>query len=202
MFSPDWTQVGVEELERFVSGGISVRRMLPLAVLVLITCCYSLGQEYSKLEAFGGFQYVNFDAFGIQRVNLLGWDGQSTYYFHKNFGLTGDVGGAYGSPNIGGYTNHIHSYSFNFGPTMRMSPSNSTPFVHALFGMTHTDVDSGALSRTSFSFALGGGYDLNLSTDTAFRVIQFDYMHTGYDYALGNRAQEHIRIATGLVFKF
>jgi hypothetical protein len=179
-----------------------VRRILSIAALLLLASCQLWGQEFSKLEAFGGFEYVNFDAFGIQRVNLLGWNGQATYYFHKNVGLTADVGGAYGSPNVGGYTNHIHSYSFNFGPTMRLSPSGTTPFIHALFGATHTDVDSGALTGNSFSFALGGGYDAGLSKTVALRVFQFDWMHTGYNYALGNRAQEHVRLSTGLVFKF
>lgn len=179
-----------------------MRRIITLAALLLFACCFSFGQDYSKTEAFGGFQYVNFDAFGIQRVNLYGWNGQATYYFHKNVGITADVGGAYGSPNVGGYTNHIHAYNYDFGPTLRMSTSNTTPFIHALFGMTHTDVDGGALHGNWFSFALGGGYDAGLSKNMALRVFQFDYMHTGYDYSLGNRSQTHIRVATGLVFKF
>lgn len=171
-------------------------------MVVLCTVCFAFGQEYSKSEAFGGFQYSNVDAFGIQRVNLLGFDGQFTRYFHKNFGITADFGGAYGSPNVGGFTNHIKAYSFNFGPTMRMSTSNTTPFIHTLFGATRTDVDSGALTRTSFSFALGGGYDVGISKGVAIRAFQFDYMHTGYDYSLGNRSQNNIRLATGVVFKF
>jgi hypothetical protein len=179
-----------------------VRRILTFAALLLFACCYSVGQDYSRLEAFGGFEYLSFDAFGIQRVNLMGWNGQATYYFHKNFGLTGDIGGAYGSPNLGGFTNHIHTYNFDFGPTVRLSPSGSTPFFHALFGLTRTDVDSGALAENGFSFALGGGYDASLSKTVALRVFQFDWMHTGYNYPLGNRAQEHVRLSTGLVFKF
>jgi hypothetical protein len=171
-----------------------------MAVLCVSGC--ALGQDYSKTEAFGGFQYANVDAFGIQRVNLFGFDGQFTQYVHKNFGITADVGGAYGSPNVGGFTNHIKMYSYNFGPTLRLSPSNTTPFIHALFGLTHTDVDSGALHGNWFSFALGGGYDVGISRGLAIRTFQFDYMHTGYDYALGNKSQNNIRLATGVVFKF
>lgn len=179
-----------------------MRRFILLFLLVSLSCSLAVGQEYSRSEAFGGFQYLNFDAFGIQRVNLLGWDGQYTYYFHKNVGITADVGGAYGNPNVGGFTNKIRTYSYNFGPTLRMSPSNTTPFIHALFGMSNTDVDSGALHGNWFSFALGGGFDVGVSRNLAVRTFQFDYMHTGYDYALGNKSQSHVRLATGVVFKF
>lgn len=179
-----------------------MRRLILFPALLLLVSCFAFGQEYSKTEAFGGFQYVNFDAFGIQRVNLMGWDAQGTYYFHKNLGITADVAGAYGNPNVGGYTNKIHSYSYNFGPTLRLSPSNTTPFIHTLFGFTNTDVDSGALHGNSFSFALGGGFDAGLTKSMSLRVFQFDYMHTGYNYALGNTSQTHLRVATGVVYKF
>ncbi len=179
-----------------------MRRIILLLLLTSLGCSLALGQDFSRSEAFGGFQYTNFDAFGIQRVNLVGWEGQYTYYFHPNIGITADVAGSYGSPNIGGFTNKIHSYSYNFGPSLRMSASNTTPFIHALFGMTRTDVDSGALHGNWFSFALGGGYDIGVTRTLAVRAIQFDYEHTGYDYALGNKSQSHIRLATGVVFKF
>ena len=179
-----------------------MRRTILWFLLVCLTGSLACAQEYSRSEAFGGFQYTNFDAFGIQRVNLVGWDGQYTYYFHRNVGITGDVSGAYGNPNVGGFTNKIHSYNYAFGPTLRMSDSNTTPFIHALFGMNHTDVDSGALHGNWFSFSLGGGFDVGITHSLAIRAVQFDYMHTGYDYPLGNKSQNHIRIATGVVYKF
>jgi len=179
-----------------------LRRTILILFVVCLGCTLAVGQEISKTEAFGGFQYQNFDAFGIQRVNLMGWTGQFTQYFHKNFGLTADFGGAYGKPNVGGFTNSISTYSYNFGPTMRMSTSNTTPFIHALFGMTRTNVDSGALHGNWFSFALGGGFDAGISKGMAIRVFQGDYMHTGYDYTLGTKSQSHFRLATGVVFKF
>ncbi len=179
-----------------------MRRLILLPALLFLVTCFGFGQEYSKAEAFGGFQYVRFNAFGIQRVNLIGWDAQGTYYFHKNFGVKGDIAGIYGSPNVGGYTNHIHSYSYNFGPTIRLYPSTTTPFVHALFGLSSTDVDSGALHGNSFSFVVGGGFDLGLTKSVSLRVLQFDYMHTGYDYPLGTTSQSHFRFASGVVYKF
>ena len=178
-----------------------MRRITLLTLLVCLGCSIAFGQEYSKAEAFGGFEYMNFDAFGVQRVNLLGWNGQATYYFHKNIGITADIGGAYGKPTVGGFENTVHVYSYNFGPTLRMSTGNTTPFIHALFGMTHTDIDSGALHGNWFSFALGGGYDVGVTKSLAIRAFQFDYMHTGYNYALGNSSQNHIRLSTGVVFK-
>jgi hypothetical protein len=132
----------------------------------------------------------------------LGWNGQYTYYFHKNVGITGDVSGVYGNPNVGGFTNNIKSYSYNFGPTLRMSESNTTPFIHALFGMTKTNVDDGALEGSGFSFALGGGFDAGISRNLAIRTFQADYMHTGYDYVLGTKSQSHFRLSAGVVFKF
>ena len=80
-----------------------MRKTIAVVVVFIAFSLAATAQDYNKAEAFGGFQYTSFDTFNIQRSNLMGWDAQVTDYFNKPFGLTADVSGSYGSPNVGGF---------------------------------------------------------------------------------------------------
>ncbi len=161
-------------------------------------------QEYTKAEAFGGFQYTSFDAFNIQHVNLVGWNAQGTAYLAKPLGITAEVSGAYGSPTVGGIGTSLPTYTFLFGPTFRAPLTKTSPFVHALFGMAHMSNSKGIYSSTGFAFALGGGVDTNVSKSINWRVVQIDYLMTKLEdpTGTGNPRQDNFRLATGIVFKF
>ncbi len=161
-------------------------------------------QEYTKAEAFGGFQYTSFEAFNIQHVNLIGWNAQFTDYLNKPFGITGEVTGSYGSPTVGGVGTNLPTYTFMFGPTMRAPLAKTTPFLHALFGAAHMSNTKGVYSSTGFALALGGGIDSKVSKSFDWRVVQIDYLMTKLQDATGtgNNRQDSFRFATGIVFKF
>jgi hypothetical protein len=181
-----------------------LRKTIAVVVVFIAFSLAATAQDYNKAEAFGGFQYTSFDTFNIQRSNLMGWDAQVTDYLNKPFGLTADVSGSYGSPNVGGFSTPLRSYSFLFGPTFRAPIEKATPFVHALFGFGHISHTGGSYSSSGFAYELGGGFDIAVAKSISYRVVQADYYVTKFEDPTnsGNGRQNHFRIATGLVFKF
>lgn len=173
--------------------------------LVLMACSFAaVAQDYPKAEVFGGFQYTSFDAFNIQRVNMMGWNAQGTAYLTKPLGITAEVTGSYSSPTVGGVGTSLPTYTFLFGPTVRAPLERMTPFVHALFGMAHMSNTKGIYSNTAFALALGAGVDTKVSRNFDWRIVQFDYLLTRLHdpTGTGNPQQDSFRIATGIVYKF
>jgi hypothetical protein len=181
-----------------------VRKTFAVLVVFIAFSVLATAQDYNKAEAFGGFQYTSFDTFNIQRSNMMGWDAQVTDYLKKPFGLTADVSGSYGSPNVGGFSTPLRNYSFLFGPTFRAPLEKATPYVHALFGFGHISHTDGSYSSSGFAYELGGGFDIAVAKSFSYRVVQADYYVTKFTDATnsGNGTQNHFRIATGIVFKF
>src|SRR5512141_1465817 len=103
-----------------------------------------MAQDAPKAEVFGGYQYTSADFGGVSRSNLNGWNGQLSGYFNRNFGITADFAGSYGSPDgglgLGGLDTKLYSYMF--GPTLRAPMGKATPYVHALFGASHLTLDN------------------------------------------------------------
>jgi hypothetical protein len=181
-----------------------VRKSFAVFVAFIAFSLLAEAQDYNKAEVFGGFQYTSFDTFNIQRSNLIRWDAQVTDYLKRPFGLTADISGSYGSPNVGGFDTTLHSYSYMFGPTFRAPLAKSTPFVHALFGYGHIGHVGGLYSSSGFTYELGAGWDLAVAKNVSFRVAQGDFYVTKFKDATnsGNDSQYHFRIATGIVYKF
>jgi hypothetical protein len=185
-----------------------LRKALFVVALVFAFSLMSLAQA-PKAEVFGGYQYTNADIGGVNRINLNGWNAQFNAYFNRNLGVSADFAGNYGSPDAGLGFGGIDSkaYSYMFGPVFRAPMGKATPYVHALFGGTHLSLDNpiiGNLSDSAFSFALGGGFDVNIGKRAAFRVAQFDYYATRFspDTLGAGDTQNHFRVSTGLVFHF
>ncbi len=187
-----------------------MRKVLFVVTLILAFSFVAFAQDAPKAEVFGGYQYTNVDIGGASRGNLNGWNAQLNGYFTKNFGISADFAGSYGSPDYGLGVGGIDTkaYSYMFGPVFRAPMGKATPYVHALFGATHLtaeNVDLGKLTDTAFSYALGGGFDVNISKNAAFRVAQFDYYGTRFSASdLGSNSdnQNHFRVSTGIVFHF
>lgn len=186
-----------------------MRKFLFVFVVVLALSFMAFAQDAPKAEVFGGYQYTNADVGGVDRINLNGWNAQLNGYFTRNLGISADFSGAYGSPDaglgLGGIDTKIHS--FMFGPVVRVPMGKATPYVHALFGGTHATLNNpalGSFSDTAFSYAFGGGFDMNLSHSVAFRVAQFDYYGTRFNNSgLGaGDSQNHYRVSSGFVLHF
>jgi hypothetical protein len=144
----------------------------------------SVSQAQDKAEVFGGYQYTRPDG----GPNLNGWNGAFTGNFNKNFGITADFGGTYGSG--------LSFYTFAFGPKVTANLPVVHPFVHALVGGAR--ISGGGGGTTGFTTMLGGGLDVGHG-HLAFRVIQADWMLTRFS---GFTDKKNARVSTGLVLRF
>lgn len=141
-------------------------------------------QAQDKAEVFGGYQYFRPDG----GPNMNGWNGALTGNINKNFGITADFSGTYGSG--------LSFYTYAFGPKVTANLPVVKPFVHALFGAAR--LSGGGGSTTGFDTMVGGGFDVGHG-HLAFRVIQADWMLTRFS---GFNDKKNFRASTGLVLRF
>jgi len=161
-----------------------MKYLFALVVTFGVLLITSAAQAQSKAEVFGGYQYTRPDG----GPNLNGWNGALTGNFNKNFGITADFSGTYGSG--------LSFYTFAFGPKVTANLRVVHPFVHALVGGAR--ISGGGGGTTGFTTMLGGGLDVGHG-HLAFRVIQADWMLTRFS---GFTDKKNARVSTGLVLRF
>ncbi len=166
--------------------------------ILLLLSSSALGQDYPKVEVFGGFSTVDIDAESGEDVRFYGWQASISGNVHKNIGLVFDVGGRYKSfLDI-----TTQSYEFLVGPRFTMRIEDGALFVHALAGLNHARISGlgDTLSDTAFAMGFGGGVDISVGDWGAIRILQVDYIGTrisGLDEWDWN-----YRVGIGFVFKF
>ncbi len=166
--------------------------------ILLVLTCFTAAQDHSKVDIFGGYQFTHV-ALGhdLNGFNSNGWNASVSGYFNKYLGISADFSGVYGSPF--GVSTEVYPYLF--GPIVRFpNGSKVTPFGHVLFGGAHFNASALGLSSSdnSFSWAMGGGVDVNVYSRFAVRVAQADWLRTQF----GDSTQSNFRYSAGVVFKF
>ena len=160
--------------------------------------------EVPKAEVFGGYALLHTTS---PSQNINGWNASVTGNLTDWFGVAGDFGGHYASPEV-----HIFSipiptglerstHSFLFGPRfVYRGADRLEPFAHLLFGGSRSSVGLFGLSvnKAAFTAAAGGGLDIRLSDAVAIRAIQADYLMTHF----GGERQNNARLSFGVVFRF
>jgi hypothetical protein len=162
--------------------------MLRTNLLLFGLCAISslTARAQDKAELFGGYSYMRFLS-----SNLNGWEISGQYKFLDWLGGVADVDGHYGSIHgIGTST-----YTFLFGPEISL-PSRVSPFGHLLLGGAHNS--TGGFGSSSFSMALGGGLDAELTDAIHWRLVQLDYVLTQF----GGGSQNNFRLSTGILIRF
>jgi outer membrane protein OmpA-like peptidoglycan-associated protein/opacity protein-like surface antigen len=174
-----------------------------------------------KYEIAGLYQYVNFmPGGGFQNFNNHGATGSFTYNANKWLGLTAEVGGyhfkrqVFGAPiqNPDGSTT-IPLTSVNgsfetylFGPRINFRHfDHFVPFGEVLFGAAHAGPQlTGDQSQSSFALAAGGGVDIILLKNLAWRFVEADYLMTNFTGSTvsANGRQNNFRIGTGAVLRW
>ena len=180
-----------------------LRKLLLLWIAISFCSLFAFAQDSSKVDIFGGYQYLhaNSGVSGVSGFSLNGWNASLNGYFTRNFGVTADFSGNYGTPSVLGTGVSTRFYTFLFGPTFRApNSSHITPFAHALFGGGHISGAVGSLSasETDFTWAAGGGVDYDLSRNFAVRVAQADFLQT----RVSGGNQNNFRFSAGIVIKF
>lgn len=159
---------------------------LLLGVLVF-TSFPASGQDTA--EVFGGYSYMRFGS--SPGANLNGWEISGQYKFTDWVGGVADFDGHFGS--VGGVGSSVYTYLF--GPQVSV-PSRVSPFARVLLGGAHFGGQGSGGS--SFSIAIGAGIDAELTQKIYWRLVQSEYLVTGF----GNRTQNNLRVSTGIVLRF
>lgn len=173
-----------------------MRKLLALTALLFVLTPLAQAQ---RLQVFGGYSYVHFRPTGTP-TNFNGWNISVTANMLKVLGVTADF-----SKTQRGFSDDFGTTltTFLFGPEVKF-PARVSPFAHALFGGAR--LPAGA-TLTDFSWAIGGGIDINAKKYIGLRLIQADYLHTNFGLGesmgipLGN-SQDNLRISIGLTLRF
>jgi outer membrane protein OmpA-like peptidoglycan-associated protein len=167
------------------------------------------GKVVPRYEVAGGYSYVNFnpgDPFAS--FNNQGATGSFAYNATHWLGLTGEVGGYNFSRSAGGAPLNGSWETFLFGPRLNLRRfDHFVPFAEFLVGAGRAGLETtGNLdgNQSAFALATGGGVDVVLLKNLAWRFAQIDYLMTNFSGPnLGASArQNNIRLGTGLVYRW
>jgi outer membrane protein OmpA-like peptidoglycan-associated protein len=168
-----------------------------------------------KWEIAGMFQYVNFSpGTGFNNANSYGASGSFAYNANKWLGLTGEVGSYAFSRKVlvtNGTAQQIATLNGNFqtylfGPRVNIRHfDHFVPFAEFLFGGAHgTAQVTGNTSQSVFALAAGGGVDVILMKNLAWRFFEADYLMTNFSGPLlaPVARQNNFRIGSGMVLRW
>jgi outer membrane protein OmpA-like peptidoglycan-associated protein len=167
------------------------------------------GKVAPRYEVAGGYSYVNFNpGTGFSSFNNHGATGSFAYNATRWLGLTGEVGGYNFSRDAAGAPLNGSWETFLFGPRLNLRRfDHFVPFAEFLVGAGRAGLETtGNLNgnQSAFALATGGGVDVVLLKNLAWRFAQIDYLMTNFSGPnLGASArQNNIRLGTGLVYRW
>jgi outer membrane protein OmpA-like peptidoglycan-associated protein/opacity protein-like surface antigen len=175
----------------------------------------TVGRLLPRYEIAGMYSYINFNSGDpFDRFSNHGATGSFTYNASNWLGLTGEIGEYHYNRNIatllggtppnaqtsGGITTYL------FGPRLNLRRFDYfVPFGEFLVGGAHGDSHlTGDKNQSSFAMAIGGGVDVALTRNIAWRFAQIDYLLTNFSGpTLGEMSrQNNMRLGTGIVVRW
>ena len=165
------------------------------------------GRLVRHFEIAGMFNYVNFNpGGGFSSFSNYGAAGSFTWNVSRWVGLTEELGGLSYDRTVGGNSIHGGTTTFLLGPRLNVHKFDYfVPFAEFLLGGAHVGPPmTGNNSQTAFALAAGGGVDIVLSKNIAWRFAEIDYLMTNFSGASlgGNARQDNLRLGTGIVLRF
>jgi outer membrane protein OmpA-like peptidoglycan-associated protein len=165
------------------------------------------GRLVPKFEVNGGYSYINFSpGDGFNNFNNHGGSGGFTYNANRVLGLTAEIAGYTGNRNVNGTSTNGGLTSYLFGPRLNLRRfDHFVPFAEFLFGGANAGGGiTGAQSQNAFALAAGGGIDVVLTKNIAWRFAQIDYLMTNFSGPSLNAEarQNNLRLGTGVVLRF
>ena len=169
-------------------------RKLLILLPFLIVPVSAWAQETPRFEIFGGYSgflananatnfYLNGVGFAAQE-NLNSW-----------FGGVLDFSTHFGKEN--GFKTNTQTISY--GPVFSYRKSKSiVPFAHAMVGVERGGTNYLGISQPEERLAVlaGGGLDIKVRPNIALRLVQVDYVYSGFS----NTRQDNLRFSAGVVF--
>jgi hypothetical protein len=162
-----------------------MRKLIAVAVVVLMVSALGLAGEKPAPEVFGGYQFTSTDGGG----HASGWNGAANMYITRWFGATGDFSGVYSSGS--------NLYTYTFGPVVSKRKGKFSPYAHALFGGAHAGA-SGYTGVGGMAMYFGGGVDFG-THKLALRAVNVDWMMLRFN---GFSDKNNVRVNTGLLYRF
>jgi len=164
------------------------------------------GRLVPRYEVAGMFNYANINpGGGFQSFSGYGGSGEFVWNPTRWLGLAEQVGGLSYNRQVNGLTLHGGLSDVLVGPRLNFRRDYFVPFAEFLLGASHVGVPfTGTESQTSFSMLAGGGVDVVLTRNIAWRFAEIDYYMTNFSGSNvgGNARQDNLRLATGLVLRF
>jgi outer membrane protein OmpA-like peptidoglycan-associated protein len=175
------------------------------------------GRLVPRYETAVGYSYVNFiPGESFDSFNSHGATGAFTYNASKWLGLTGEIGSYNFHRNFNGESQGGNFTTFLFGPRLNLRRFDYfVPFAEFLFGGANggqelvggssgQNMVGGSSSQNAFALAAGGGVDVVLMKNLAWRFVQIDYLMTSFSGpAVGASArQNNFRAGTGMVLRW
>lgn len=165
------------------------------------------GRLLPRYEVAGMYQYLNFNPGDpFNSFGNHGGSGSFTYNASKWLGLTGEIGGYHFKRNVnnnqigGGITSYL------FGPRLNLRRfDHFVPFAEFLVGGAHGGPQlTGDKGQNAFALAAGGGVDMVLLKNLAWRVAELDYFSTNFSgpWLNAKSRQNDFRAGTGVVLRF
>jgi len=165
------------------------------------------GRQTPRYEVSGGYSYINFlpgdpfNSFGSH-------GGTAAFAFNPTsyLGLTAELGGGHYKRNVNGTQLEGGITSLLFGPRLNLRKfDHFVPFTEFLFGFANAGPEmTGTDHQNAFALATGGGVDVVLAKNLAWRFAQIDYLMTNFSGpSLGSSGrQNNLRLGSGLVLRW
>src|SRR5579872_1829148 len=165
------------------------------------------GKVVPRFEIAGMFDYVNFHpGGGFQSFSNYGGSGSFTWNPSRWVGLTEELGGLSYERNVNGASLDGGITTFFLGPRLNLRKFDYfIPFAEFLLGGAHVGPPmTGADSQSAFALLAGGGVDVALTRNIAWRFAEIDYLMTNFSGPSvgGNARQDNLRLGTGIVLRF
>lgn len=165
------------------------------------------GQLVPRYEIAGLLYYANFHP-GDPFSSFSGWGGAGEFVWNpaRWVGLVEQVGGPSYNRTVNGTGLHGGLSTLLFGPRLNLRRFDYfVPYAEFLLGASHAGVPmTGDQSQTSFALAAGGGVDIALTRNIAWRFAELDYLMTNFSGSSlgGNARQDNFRVGSGIVLRF
>lgn len=165
------------------------------------------GRVVPRYEIAGLFNYISFHPGSpFPAFNSYGGSGSFGWNANSWFGLAAEVGDVTFGRNVNGNSVHGNLATFLAGPRLSLRRFDYfVPFAEFLLGGAHSGVPmTGASGQSAFALAAGGGVDVALTRNIAWRFAQIDYLMTNFSGPSlgGNGRQNNLRLGTGIVLRF
>jgi len=165
------------------------------------------GRLLPRVEVSGGYSYVNFNPgspFGS--FSNHGGSGSVAYNASRYLGLVAEFAEYSFERTLSGANAKGSWNTWLFGPRLNLRRFDYfVPFAEFLVGGSHGDPQlTGASKQNAFAVVAGGGVDVVLTKNIAWRFAQIDYLMTNFSGPNlgGNARQDNLRLGTGIVIRF